>query len=255
MIVSQLRTRSFVSTLFVRRANSSEWFLVCWGQQQWWFIRPAAGSDLCKFPSRKHSKAVEKRKREGKKQKSKSLESIFLWFWAKSKQRPFFSPPQLVASCWGLVQNKKKATSLVISFFRFQLSTQVKRPKPWLVKSFIINDGSRCWCAWASSTPLCPHQPSTITTWAVLRFVRPIALEDCPTETCHSLSYPSQVSPYLSIDLSPFSSDEKLKGSCGYLIIIIIIIILIKKKKECRLKGSCYLLLQELESDRDWFDE
>jgi hypothetical protein len=40
-------------------------------QQRWWFIRPAAGSDLYKFPSRKHSKAVwKKQKRRGENTKN-----------------------------------------------------------------------------------------------------------------------------------------------------------------------------------------
>lgn len=48
-------------------------------QQRWWFIRPAAGSDLYKFPSRKHSKAVWKKFQ--KKKKGRKYEKFSLWFF------------------------------------------------------------------------------------------------------------------------------------------------------------------------------
>ena len=159
-------------------------------QQRWWFIRPpAAGSDLCKFPSRKrkrkHSKAVGKKK-EKERRRNKNEENISCGFWAKSKQRPFFSPA---------VADARVQKQQVFRFSGLQQLASFPFPSKWL-STRAPNDGSCC-CASSSwsSTPLYHHHPvtTTTTTWPALRFVRPIAPEDCPTETSHNLSYLSQV--------------------------------------------------------------
>ena len=125
-------------------------------------------------------------KKEKERGRNKNEENISCGFWAKSKQRPFFSPA---------VTDARVQKQQVFRFSGLQQLASFPFPSKWL-STRAPNDGSCC-CASSSSssTPLYHHHPvtTTTTTWPALRFVRPIAPEDCPTETSHNLSYLSQV--------------------------------------------------------------